>query len=271
MTVIILYYKSDIVTFPGGIMVGVAHEDFIPCQMFFLGVVLLICLLALMYLIRLKRKHQIEGERPRYLVYRNDQGRRLYHQRQKEGKRPRYLGIYFLVIVLVIGMVAEAYMFKKYDDYRSKQSLSYGVYLSSNSSKIESVIVPICENSRLLDNIYIEPENFTYFIIETSHGKGLRVYFIGNVSIQGEFEIKGNVGNHELTMRNGTDEKEGRGNIVFREYWIHYLPSDTSDYNCSISVGLMYWERSYNEVIYYEGGLIAGWSTYPFSIGHADE
>lgn len=128
-----------------------------------------------------------------------------------ERTRKRLLPLLSMTVALLVastfvgGIFLGAYI-DEHDTF-----MRYSVVISSDTSSGDpiasgAIFVPISKNDKLMEVIQKEEGDGSYSIVDTDHGRALRVEFRDNITIRGYHSYYWNEGEWQMTMRNGTDQ-----------------------------------------------------------------
>jgi hypothetical protein len=134
--------------------------------------------------------------------------RRRYLKEKTRKRLIALLGVtvgLLVVLFSVSGVFITSYI-EEYDTF-----MRYSVEISSDTSSGDPIAqgviyVPISTNDNLMKATRIEEGVGSYSIVDTDHGKALRVEFRGNVTIRGYHSYYWDEGEWHMSMRNGTDQ-----------------------------------------------------------------
>jgi hypothetical protein len=176
----------------------------------------------------------------------------------------KHIALIFLLffICLTIGCIGfGSYLVYDYYYKMNHRALEYSVTLNSLSGGYELVYIPLSANANLQNSVQIKSGSGTVAVIDTDYGAALLVHFKGNITISGKVDTTHPLNNYSLTLVNQTRLNEWLWwNDI--EYWIFYLPSNSSAYNCSFEFSLAY-SSEYRWVFETcNGSLTTGWQTY---------
>lgn len=129
--------------------------------------------------------------------------------RRRAARRDTLAATVCLILAIVFGVQAIFLGIVAYDQYRiqGEQHYSYQLLLSGNATFREGIVVPIPTDETLLTNLHVDSGDANWSLVDTVHGRGLYVSFMGfaNLSAQFfEFSPSGRTRDDTPTLGNAT-------------------------------------------------------------------
>lgn len=114
-----------------------------------------------------------------------------------------------IVLAVVFGMQAIFLGVVAYDQYLQQgvQHYTYQLVITGNASFPETIVVPIPTDESLLSDLRVESGSATWSVVDTAHGRGLYVAFVGSAHLSAdftEFSPSGRTRDDTPTMGNET-------------------------------------------------------------------
>jgi hypothetical protein len=176
-----------------------------------------------------------------------------------KSKQKKYIALSAIFgVFIIVSSIAEVIIYQDYQYQIRYDRLEYHATLNSSSGEYETVVVPISENSELMNRVTVHSGNGQISTVETEYGRGLIVNFTTQITIFGGLETTRGIGEHDLTMVNNSLDWR------IDNCWVQYTPTNITNYNCSLELELNHEALDWLEVISYDGFLDAGWNVYKF-------
>ncbi len=178
--------------------------------------------------------------------------------RYKRSSERKWLTASIIALSMVIaGIGFEAYLAYDYHYATRHKALEYSLMLYSSSTGFDQVYVPVSESPDLQESLKVKSGTGTFTLVNTQHGFAMLVNFSGHIEIIGKVDTFDVIGEHALTMLQTTNgDRDGV------EFWMQYLPHDSSSFSCSYSLWMEYDAPSVDEVYNSDGMLYQGWNVY---------
>ncbi len=108
---------------------------------------------------------------------------------RKGPRRDKTAATVCLVLVVVFGAQAGFLGVVAYDQYlvQGQQHYDYQLFLHGNATFREGIIVPIPTDESLLTNLRVDSGSANWSLVDTLHGRGLYVSFVGSANLSAEF------------------------------------------------------------------------------------
>ena len=108
---------------------------------------------------------------------------------RKAAPRDRLAAAICLALAVLFGVQAGFLGVVAYDQYlvQGQQHHYYQLYLRGNATLREGVVVPIPEDESLLANLRVDAGQANWSLVDTFHGRGLYVSFVGSANLRAEF------------------------------------------------------------------------------------
>jgi hypothetical protein len=133
--------------------------------------------------------------------------------RRGEGNRK---GIVMVMVALMLSVGGyTTWLVLDYREWTETSELEYSLNITSPDQGIGILLVPVTVNADLRDALEVSPGGVME-LVETEHGKALRVVFQGNVTVRGRIVSRDELDPYEPTMRN-TEHIAGT-----HRYWFHF-------------------------------------------------
>jgi hypothetical protein len=171
--------------------------------------------------------------------------------RRGEGDR-KGIVVVMVVLMLVVGGYT-TWLVLDYREWTDTRELEYSLNITAPDGAIGVLHVPVTVNEDLRDALEVSPGG-SMELVDTEHGRALRVVFSGNVTVHGHLEAREEFDPYDLTM-----ESTGHLPGTYR-YWFHF-DGDTAT-NGTVGVEL---ELVHSSIYKYESfqvdlQLEEGWS-----------
>lgn len=179
----------------------------------------------------------------------------------KKRERPALIFTLFFICLLIGTIGLDVYWVSDYYYKLNHKSLMYSLQLTSSSAGYDLVYLPISSDDYLQNTVRVDTGSGTIAIIDTNYGEALLVYFKGAISISGKIDTMAPLNNYTLTLVNQTQYNETEFWLDIG-YWVFYLPSNISAYECSFRFSLLYQSEHMGLGEACNGSLTPGWTTY---------
>lgn len=175
----------------------------------------------------------------------------------EKSTRERYIALIAVItaFLVVFTFISTAFVLNYIDNYDTY--MRYSVSIRSDTSYGDPVAqgvvyVPISKNDELMGSIQIEEGKGSFSIVNTDHGRALRVEFRDNITIRGNHSYYWDEGEWHMTMRNGTEQ-----------IWLGYEADDPNARRPIVSWKLGVNEYRNSEYFYKNHTRVReGWDTY---------
>jgi hypothetical protein len=162
-----------------------------------------------------------------------------------------------VVAVMVVLMLAvggyTTWLVLDYKEWTESRELEYSLNITAPDDSIGILLVPVTVNQDLRDALEVSPGG-SIGLVDTEHGKALRVVFQGNVTVRGRLEWRQEFDDYHLTMAS-QDHIPGTN-----RFWFHFDGNTATNGTVGIELALVHTSIYKFETFRADLQLDEGWS-----------